>query len=77
MITKLPIILYMILENNSIDVAKKKFEEVSSQHQQAIQDALEETQFSDEEEGDIGDDVMSTVFKSYSTTIGKIKCTLN
>ncbi|XP_052077440.1 NF-X1-type zinc finger protein NFXL1-like isoform X1 [Mytilus californianus] len=53
----------------SVDEAQKKFEAVSSQHQQAIQNVLEESQFSDEEEGDIGDNVLSTVFKSYSDTI--------
>ncbi|CAG2239166.1 NFXL1 [Mytilus edulis] len=54
----------------SVDEAQKKFEAVSSKHQQAIQNVLEESQFSDdEEEGDIGDNVLSTVFKSYSDTI--------
>ncbi|CAG2244920.1 NFXL1 [Mytilus edulis] len=62
--------LYKYADKLSVDVAQKKFEAVSNKHQQAIQNVLEESQFSDdEEEGDIGDNVLSTVFKSYSDTI--------
>ena len=62
---------YILVNKNAEDEAKKKFDAVSNQHQQAIQNALDDSQFSDEEEGDIGDNVLSTVFKSYSDMIGK------
>lgn len=56
----------IIDDERSINEAQKKFEAVSSQHKLAIQNVLEDSQFSDEEDEDIGDNVLSKVFKTYS-----------